>query len=307
MGTPAFALPILEELLNSTHEVVGVYTSPDRPQGRGRVRKSSPVKEWALEKGLPLFQPSILKNSTVQREFSQLAPDLVVVAAYGRIIPSELLKVPSCGFLNIHPSLLPAYRGPSPVVTAILDGLHTTGVSLILLDEGLDSGPILAQRPAPIDPDDTAEALTLRLFQMGAELMGETLPLWVKGQLTPTPQDTMQATHTQKITKGDGQVRWEMTGEELYRRHRAFTPWPGLYTYWRGRVLKLLDVQPLDEVPSKEFGSVVPIDREELTVGVTTGEGLLGIGMLQLEGRQALSAQEFVRGHPDFLSSRLPS
>ena len=307
MGTPAFALPILEELLNSTHEVVGIYTSPDRPQGRGRVRRSSPVKECALEKGLPLFQPSTLRNSTVLQEFSQLAPDLVVVAAYGRIIPSELLKVPSRGFLNVHPSLLPTYRGPSPVVTAILDGLKTTGVSLILLDEGLDSGPILVQRPAPIDPDNTVEALTVRLFQIGAELMGETLPLWVKGQLTPTPQDAMKATYTQKITKVDGHVRWEMSAEELYRRHRAFTPWPGLYTYWRGRMLKLLDVQPLDDVTSKEFGSVVPVDREDIRVGVTTGEGLLGLRMLQLEGRQAHSAEEFVRGHPDFLSSRLPS
>jgi len=307
MGTPSFAVPILDELLNSKHTVVAVYTSPDKPKGRGGIRQFSSVKESALGKGIPVFQPATLKSPREQHEFFELAPDFVVVAAYGRLVPVRLLTIPALGFLNVHPSLLPAYRGAAPVVTALLEGEQTTGVSLMLLDEGLDTGPLLAQRQLGINEDDTGESLTKRLFQLGAELIRETLPLWLKGRIDPIPQDTARATYTKKLTRGDGQISWEMSGEEIYRRHQAFAPWPGVYTYWRGRILKLLGVQALRSNSSLECGTVVPVDLADISIGVVTGNGILGITRLQIEGKRALPAQEFVRGYPDFLRSRLPS
>ena len=307
MGTPSFAVPILDELLNSNHTVVAVYTSPDQPEGRGGIRQFSSVKERALEKGIPVFQPATLKSPREQREFAELAPDFVVVAAYGRLVPARLLSMPMLGFLNVHPSLLPAYRGPAPVVTALLEGEETTGVSLMLLDEDLDTGPLIAQRLLRINEEDTGSSLTRRLFDLGAELIRETLPLWLKGQIDPIPQDTARATYTKKLTRRDGQISWAMAGEEIYRRHKAFVPWPGVYTYWRGKILKLLGVQVLTSRSSLECGTVVPVDLADICVGVVTGNGVLGITRLQIEGKRPLPAQEFVRGYPDFLRSRLPS
>ena len=306
MGTPLFAVPVLKMLLKAA-DVVGVYGPPDLPRGRGRAKGPSSVKEYALENGLALFQPASLRKPLVQEEFCRLDPELAVVAAYGRIIPSELLRVPRYGFVNVHPSLLPRYRGPSPVVTAILDNAQTTGVSLILLSERLDGGPILAQRSTPIGSDEMVQPLTLRLFHMGAELLGETLPLWTGGQLTPTLQDSAQATYTRKITREDGRIQWDAPAEHLHRMLRAFTPWPGLYTHWQGKGLKLLDVLPLEGGARKHPGSVVSTSCQGVGVGVATGSGLLGIKTLQLEGRQPVSIQEFIQGYPDFLGSRLPS
>ena len=307
MGTPGFAVPILDELLNSKHTVVAVYTSPDKPEGRGGIRQFSPVKERALEKGIPVFQPVTLKSPREQRGFFELAPDFVLVAAYGRLVPARLLTMPMLGFLNVHPSLLPAYRGPAPVVTALLEGQQTTGVSLMLLDEDVDTGPLIAQRLLRIKEEDTVESLTRRLFHLGAELIRETLPLWLKGQIDPIPQDPSRATYTKKLTRGDGQISWEMSGEEIYRKYKAFVPWPGIYTYWRGRILKLLGVQALTSKSLLECGTVVPVDLEDMCVGVVTGNGILGITRLQIEGKRPLPAQEFLRGYPDFLRSRLPS
>ena len=308
MGTPAYAIPVLDSLLHSSDGVEAVYTAPDRPRGRGRVKGSSPIKEYVLERDLRLLQPASLRSSEVQREFFDLAPDLVVVAAYGRIVPAELLNVPKYGFVNVHPSLLPQYRGPSPVVTAILDGIEETGVTLILLDEELDSGPILAQKEASIGPDEPVDALTMRLFRIGGELLVETLPIWTGGQLTPEPQDASLATYTRKIVKEDGEVDWTEGATGLYRRFRAFTPWPGLYTRWGGRMLKLMDLVPLSEGAQGEPGTVIGmVDQRDIGVSVVTGEGQVGIGRLQLEGKRLLSAEEFLRGYPDFQGSRLPS
>ena len=307
MGTPALAIPVLKALLNTVEEVVGVYTQPDRPKGRGQVKEPSPIKEVALTKHLHVLQPLSLQSPHIHQELAALAPDLVVVAAYGKIIPPELLSIPPHGFLNIHPSLLPRYRGPSPVVTAILDGAGATGVSLMLMDEGMDSGSLLAQRRVLIQSRETAQALTLRLFRLGGELLAETLPLWIRGQIECQPQDLGQATYTKKIVKKDGEVRWEMTAEELDRRHRAFIPWPGLYTYWRGRMLKILGALALEEDVPGDAGLVVPVNQRVIEVGVTTAKGIFGLEALQLEGRRAVSAQEFLRGYPEFLGSRLPS
>ena len=185
MGTPAYALPLLNSLSPSWADLVGVYTAPDRPRGRGLSKGFSPVKEFTLQEKLPIFQPTSLRTARAQEEFLELAPDLVIVAAFGRIVPTELLNAPKHGFVNVHPSLLPKYRGPSPVVTAILEGVEETGVSLMLLDEGIDSGPVLAQQHTPIWPNEMADNLTTRLFEMGGGLLAKTLPLWMEGPNYP--------------------------------------------------------------------------------------------------------------------------
>ena len=239
----------------------------------------------------------------------ELAPDLVIVAAFGRIVPTELLNAPKHGFVNVHPSLLPKYRGPSPVVTAILEGVEETGVSLMLLDEGIDSGPVLAQQHTSIWPNEMADNLTTRLFEMGGGLLAKTLPLWMEGQITPAAQDHTLATYTNKIVKGDGEVDWEQDAASVVRRIRAFTPWPGLYTRWRGRVLKLLRLEALPGKMECKPGAVIALaDPIPGSIAIVAGRGsMVKIGNLQLEGRRVQKAEEFLRGYPDFPGSHLPS
>jgi len=254
-----------------------------------------------------VFQPPSLRPHEAQAQLAALEPDLIVVAAYGKILPPQVLAIPPKGCLNLHPSLLPKYRGPSPVVAAILDGLEVTGVSIMLLDQGMDTGPILAQRPCPIAPQDTAESLTYRLFQLGAELLKETLPGWLKGEVQPVPQDHSQATYTRRIEKEDGQADWSHPAVVLERRLRAFTPWPGLYTRWKGKLLKVLAAVPLPQPAQAPPGTVVPLDNQDTPCGVTTGDGILGLRRLQLEGGKAQDARQFIIGYRDFIGSRLPS
>ena len=303
MGTPIFALPALETLAsNPAVELVAVYTPPDRRRGRGRVVESPPVKARAQELAIPVHQPSTLRNADAIDTLSGLDPEIVVVVAYGRLLPAEVLDIPRFGCLNLHPSLLPRHRGPSPVPGAILCGDDTTGITLMLLDEGMDSGPIIAQRTRRIGPDDDADSLTTELFHEGAALLDETLPGWVSGDLGLCPQDDRLATYTSKMDRSDGLADWDRPAEFLWRQQRAYTPWPGLHTAWQGKELKLLKVSPLPE-GAAEPGAVVRVDGDRLAVG--TGEGLLEIRRLQLEGRRPASAEDFVRGYPDFPGAQL--
>ena len=303
MGTPHFAVPALDTLaFNPGIDMVAVYTPPDRRRGRGQVLEPSPVKARALELEIPVCQPPTFRNPDVVDEFSQLKPELVVVVAYGRLLPAEVLEIPRFGCLNLHPSLLPRHRGPSPVPGAILSGDDTTGVTLMLLDEGMDSGPIIAQRARDIRPEDDAEKLTADLFHDGAALLSETLPAWLSGEVDARPQDDALATFTSKMERADGLADWGRTAEFLWRQQRAYTPWPGLHTAWQGKELKLLAVSPLTS-GNADPGAVVHADGDRLAVG--TGEGLLEIRRLQLEGRRPAEPDDFVRGYPDFLGARL--
>lgn len=304
MGTPGFSLPVLEVLAELGLPIVAVYTKPDRPKGRGLRMEMSPVKQWAEARGFPVLQPSSLRKREAQEEFAGLRPDVVVVAGYGRILPKEVLVVPAKGFVNIHPSMLPLYRGTSPVVAALLDGAEATGVSLMLLDEGMDTGPLLARRAESILAEDTAESLTGRLFQKGADLLRETLPRWLNGEIAPVPQDDSQATVTRMIRREDGEADWTLPAEALERRVRAYTPWPGLYTYWGGKQIKILSatVVPCEGEP----GLVVPLGQEDTPIGVGTGHQVLGLQRVLLEGKRAVSAGEFAQGYRDFVGSRLP-
>lgn len=308
MGTPAFVLPVLDALLAAPEvQIVGVYTPPDRPRGRGRSPEMPPVKGYALEHGLAVYQPATLRRPSVQEELASLRPDVMVVAAYGKILPPPVLETPSHGCLNLHPSLLPEYRGPSPVVTALLDGQANTGVTLMLLDPGMDTGPIIAQRGYSVSPEDTAETLTATLFRLGANLLVDHLDPWVAGELSAQPQDQARATVTRKLERTDGQADWNLSAEQLERRRRAYTPWPGLFTRWQGQVLKLLDVMALPETAGVGYrpGQVVPLEPGPAPAGVKTADGVLGLKRLQLEGRRPVTAGEFLRGYPQFLGSQL--
>ena len=307
MGTPDFAIPVLKSLQGVTEEVVGVYTAPDRPRGRNRHVAVPPVKEYAMGQGLTVVQPSTLRREAAVEEFRRLAPDLVVVAAYGRIIPPDMLEVPLHGFINVHPSLLPKYRGASPVITALLDGVTETGVTLIRLGEGLDDGPILAQMTALVRPQETCGELTLRLFDLGAQLLTETIPLWTGGRLKAVPQDEAAATFTRKIAKEDGEARWDLSARVLERQARAYTPWPGLYSRWNGRVVKLLEVEAVDMPLQGAPGTVISLNDRQLRLAVATGDGVLAVHTLQAEGRIAMSADDFLRGQDSLLGAVLPS
>lgn len=308
MGTPSYAVPVLEALLGAGHRVAGVYTQPDRPAGRGLRPEAPPVKRYALERGLAVFQPQSLRSPGALEELRALAPRAIVVAAYGKFLPPEVLRLPPLGCLNLHPSLLPRHRGPSPVQAAILEGDEVTGVSIILLDEGMDTGPILAQVEEPIRDTDTAATLTERLFNIGARLMVETLERWDRGLLSPTPQDHARATVTRRIAKEDGEMDFSRPAVYLWRMVRAYQPWPGAYTRWEGRLLKVLEALPLEAQGEAPPGTVVALPRgSPAPVGVVAGRGVLALLRLHLEGRRPLPAEEFLRGHPRFIGARLPS
>jgi len=309
MGTPSAVVPVLEGLVAVEDiQVVGVFTPPDRPRGRGRTPEMPPVKARALDLGLRVYQPDSLRSPQVQSELAELRPDVIVVAAYGKFLPPTILETPPYGCLNIHPSLLPRHRGPSPVVTAIERGDTETGVTLMLLDQGMDTGDIIAQRGYPMSSQETSEELTGVLFALGGELLLESLVAWVNGQLEARPQDQALATVTRKLERSDGLADWDVAAAALERRARAYAPWPGLFTQWEGGVMKLLQVavSPLPgggvEAPP---GRVVSLPEADIPVGVVTAEGVLALKTIQVEGRRAQSAAEFLRGRPQFIGSQL--
>jgi len=305
MGTPEFAIPSLEALV-LTYQVVAVYTRPDKKAGRGQQLAFSAVKKRASSLGIPVLQPERLRGVGAMEQLAGLAPDIIVVAAYGQILPPEILAVPKFGCINVHASLLPKYRGSSPIPAAILDGGEATGVTIMLMDTGMDSGPILNQRKVPISSDDTTGFLTTKLAWVGADLLMEMLPLWIDGKIKPQPQNASQATYTWTVTKEDGAIDWKLSAVELRRRVCAYDPWPGCHTVWQGKRLKVSQVVPIEGGEPAEVGKVVALPPGlSVAVGVQTGEGILGLLRVQLEGKREMAAQEFIIGHRDFLGSQL--
>jgi len=304
MGTPEFAVPVLEALIGQ-YQVVAVVTQPDRAAGRRRRVKSSPVKETALAHDLPLLQPPSLRRPEAAAELRELAPDVIVVAAFGQILPPEMLAIPSHSCLNVHASLLPRYRGAAPIAAAILAGEKQTGVTLMLMDEGMDTGPILAQAECKIEPQDTTGSLSVKLAHLGADLLVESLPRWLDGRIAPQPQDDSLATYCRIITKKDGLLDWFLPATALWLRVRAYHPWPGTYTYWRGKLLKILCARPATIGPSSEEpGRVIGLDDG---VAVVTGTDALLLEEIQLAGKKAMAVQDFIRGQRDFIGSVLGS
>jgi len=306
MGTPEFAVPALEALIHSELEIVGVFAQPDEPAGRGRGVVSPPVKKLAMQHRLTVHQPPNLRRSCELERLASLRPDVAVIAAYGKILPESFLRVPSHGCLNIHASLLPRHRGPSPIAAAILAGDEVTGVTIMMVTKVMDTGPILTQRQIPILPHDTTGSLFQKLSGLGAELLMETLPQWLEGKLVPQPQDNGKATYCKMIAKEDGLIDWRRPAVELWRKVRAFQPWPGGYTTWQGRTVKIIEAVPLSGEGTP--GLVVAMSQEQIaSIGVHTGEGTLGLIQVQLEGKRAMDAAEFVRGQRDFIGAQLSS
>lgn len=303
MGTADFAVPVLEALLDASYDVVGVYTRPDRKAGRGRRLTSTPVKAHATSMGLRVLQPPSLRSREVLEELESLCPNLIVVAAYGLILPKRALDMPPHRCLNVHPSLLPAYRGPSPVATAILNGETVTGVTIMQMDEGMDTGPTVAARETAIAPNERAGELTARLFRMGADLLVETLQAWVAGEVTAKPQDESRATVTRLLSREDGRIDWNAGADRLALQVRAYAPWPGSFTELDGKRLKVLEASGMQEATGAPAGQVVRLPDGRVVVG--SGSGALVLHRLQLEGRRAVSAGEMVSGYPGFVGSLL--
>lgn len=302
MGTPDFSVPTLAALLHGGYDVIAVVTQPDRPAGRGRRLELSPVKTFAIQHDLPVLQPPTLKAPEVVAELAELRPDVIVVAAFGQILRPALLELPPYGCINVHASLLPRWRGAAPVQAAILAGDQVTGSTIMRMDAGMDTGPILAQAALAIQPDDTGGTLTARLAQQGAELLAETLPRWLAGQITPQPQDARLATLCRPLRKEQGLIDWARPASEIARAVRAFNPWPAASTVWHGQQLRVLRAKALAGPAGQEPGWV---SQAEGALVVATGDGLLRLDELQLAGRAAMSAFDFARGQRSFAASRL--
>ena len=317
MGTPLFAVPALETLiagskpglvLQEGYEIVTVITRPDKPSGRGKEIIYSPVKQLALSQDIPVWQPGSLKRQENIEMLAAYQSDLYIVAAFGQILPQAVLDLPRYGTLNIHASLLPKYRGVSPISEAILRGDSETGVTIMLIDVGVDTGPILLQRAIPIAEDDTTGSLTIKLAALGASTLLEALPLWVERKITPQPQDERFASHTHMLHKEDGKIDWNRSADVLARTVRAFTPWPGAYTNWGNRLLKIISAHTVQsDTGSKARVGMVSLRQENglQTLAVATGSGFLIIEKLQLEGKKVMSVDEFLRGYSHIVGEAL--
>ena len=305
-GSPPEAVESLAVLQAAGIDVASVYTRPDRPAGRGNRMTPTAVKVWASERGLDVRTPDDLRSRDTLDHLASTHASIFVVAAYGRILPPAVLDIPRLGVVNIHPSLLPAYRGPSPVQTAILDGVPETGVTIMKLDEGMDTGMILrASGPVPLDGTERADELMTRLFSIGAKMLPDVLLDLSNGQLTPVQQDDSLASVTKMVRRGDGAVDWRLPARHLERMMRAYDPWPGIFTTWRASTLKIRDAA----VAEGERGEGPPgtVFQKDGRLAVSTGEGALELLRVQLQGRRGVDAPDFLRGHPEVVGAVLPS
>lgn len=299
MGTPEFAVQTLKALI-AHHEVIGVVTQPDRPAGRNRQMQMSPIKQVALQHHIPVLQPEKIRRAEAIAELRQWKADVYVVAAFGQILPQTVLDTPPFGSINVHASLLPRWRGAAPIQAAIRAGDAETGITIMKMDAGLDTGPMLSQRAIPLAPDETGASLHDKLALLGAELLIETLPGYLAGSIQPQPQPETGVTYAPQIEKEAGLIDWGQDAASIERLIRAFTPWPGTYTTWNGEQLKILAGAVI-------AGSAAPgqVTQTRDGIAVGTGKDLLRLTRVQLAGRKALSIEEFVRGQPVFTSSVL--
>ena len=301
MGTPEFSVPSLKRLILDGYDVSAVFTQPDKPAGRGRHLHAPPVKSLALEYGVPVHQPPKIKtNDEVRAVFEAISPDACVVVAYGKILPQWLLDIPRLGCINVHASLLPKYRGAAPINWAIAQGERETGVTIMQMDAGMDTGPMLAKRTVPIASDETAAELSLRLSELGAELLAQTLPLIGAGDLRPISQDDREASYAPLLKREDGLIDWNMSAEEIANRVRAFQPWPGMFTDFRGgrlliwRARQTPITQSISATSAVQPGTILAIEASGVTLH--TGSGELLIQEVQMEGKRRVWAREFSNG-----------
>jgi len=296
MGTPDFALQTLQGLIDAGCNMVGVYTQPDRPKGRGKQLAAPPVKELAQQYDIPVYQPLKLRQPEAVAELEALAPDLIVVVAYGQILPKSVLEIPAHGCINVHASLLPKYRGAAPINKAIIDGETETGITTMYMDVGLDTGDMLVKKTLSIGADETAGELHDRLAILGRETMEETLRQLCAGSLQRQVQDDAQSTYASMMKKEDGRIDWSRSAREIHNHVRGLDPWPGAYTTLNGELLKLAVTSPEVVEGSDKPGSIIAAGKDG--VCVACGSGALRVKELQLAGRKRLPAAEFLRGCP---------
>lgn len=307
MGSPQFSVPSLEQLIINNYNVVAVYTQPDRPAGRGRGLAVSPVKAAALKWGLSVIQPESLRSAEALAQLAAFKPDIIIICAFGHILTRALLDIPPRQCLNVHFSLLPRHRGASPVAAAILAGDEFTGVSIQQVKVKVDTGPVLASAAVPILPLDNTGSLTEKLSIIGAHLLQEALIGWLNNTMTSIAQDETKATYLGQVKKEDGAIDWKLPALEVWRRVRAFYPWPGCFTYWQGKLLKINQATVLTGGSRKEAGRVVAIPGPEGAIGVVAGDGILELLNIQYAGKKAMTAAEFSRGQRGFIGTKLPT
>lgn len=296
MGTPFFSVPFLDALLKSGRRVAGVLTQPDKPRGRGQRLTIPPVKEFAIEHNLSVFQPGRLSDPAVIEQIKRIHPEYIVVVAYGKIVPAKILRIPEKGCINVHASLLPEYRGASPIQWAIVEGRTYTGVTTMVMAETLDTGDILLQERIGIERGDTAGGLGIKLSEIGVRLLVRTLDGLDRGEIVPRPQDHAKATYAPLISKEDGLIDWGAASEEIFNKIRGFDPWPGAYTFykggrwgvWRAEVLERRDL-------SHSTGEIIRVQPDGIVIA--TGDGALKVTEIQAEGKRRMPVAEYLRGH----------
>jgi methionyl-tRNA formyltransferase len=294
MGTPGFAVPSLDILIRNDYPIVTVVTQPDRPKGRGRIPAPPPIKELAGKYGLPLVQPERLRTTEFTDYFSGIRPDLAVVVAFGQILPREILEIPKMGCINVHPSLLPKYRGAAPVNWALIRGEEKTGVTIMLMDEGMDTGDILTQEETMIEPMETFGKLNDRLADMGARLLLKTIDMVASGNSTRRPQDASLATYAPRLKKEDGLIQWDAYVQQTVNLIRGLSPTPCAYTFFKGKMLKIFSAVGEEISPPESPGKIGTVAKKGLPVAA--GNGYVYLQEIQLENKKRMSMPDFLRG-----------
>ena len=307
MGSPEYTLPILKDLLTSNHSVQAAFTEPDKLIKRNKIVLENPIKQYCRKLNIPVFQFTKENNKKIFEEVSKTKPDAIIIASYGVILPKKVLEIPPLGCINIHPSMLPKYRGPSPIPSTILNGDYNSGVTLMKLDTGMDTGPIIAQEKFLIDPSHNASDLTEKLFSLGGKLLTKILPDFASGNIQVTPQNDKKATTTLKIKKTDGLIKWSNTSEYIKNQIKAFTPWPGTYTFWQGNRIIIHDGNEYQKNVNLKStpGTIVQLSNQ--SIGVVTSTNFLELKKIQLEGKKVLSVEEFLMGYPNLINSYFES
>lgn len=307
MGTGSFAGTILSALLEEKYNIVGVFTKPDKTIHKNSGPKENEIKEIALKNNIAIYQPEKL-DADIISQIKNIAPDLIIIVSYGKIIPREIIDLPRFGCVNVHPSLLPKFRGPSPIQNALLVGEKETGTTVMLIDEKMDTGDILSQKKYKIDPDDTYQELSEKLAILSSDLLLETLPLWIEGKIKPLHQDDSKASLCQLIDREDGHIAWDTEGEKIYDRYRALSPWPGIFSFWKnGQNTLRLKLQKIsfrnhNSDSSQTSGTVFESDGK---IAIQTLKGAIILEEVQLEGKKPADIKNFINGYPKFIGSIL--